>query len=152
MTTPQDTKTKSGFPYKTLIWALLALVAIFLFKTELKDLLSKADEVSLFGIELKVGKDKALALENAIQKYEDEISAFNAQVTEQQEQIAQLERLKDNLRDDIANCPEARENAVLLNTEFTRIMTTNEDIKRRSSVIENAKIFKRANFQPLIDQ
>ncbi|MDC8004239.1 hypothetical protein POV27_09265 [Aureisphaera galaxeae] len=144
MSTSEETKSKS-FPYKTLIWALLALVAMFLFKTEFKELLSKANEVSLFGIELKVGEEQAEELEQAIAKYKDEIMAFDSQMAEQQDHIRKLERLKQGLEKDLANCPRASEKALMLDEEFKIVLDGNKELQKQSDVIRNWKIWKRVD-------
>lgn len=141
---PEDNaKTTKNFPYKTLIWAVFALVAIFLFKPELKILLTKADEVSIFGIELKVGKDDANKLENAIQGYKDKIADFNKQMTQQQERIKGLESLKNDLQADLAQCPQASESARTLNLQFDKVLDANTRLQNQSEVLKNTKILKR---------
>lgn len=144
MSTSEETNVKS-FPYKTLIWALLALAAMFLFKTEFKDLLSKADEVSLFGIELKVGKEKAAELEKAITTYKDQITAFNKRMTEQQDHIKNLEALKSGLEQDVANCPQAAEKAMMLNQEFEIIRDGNIKLQEQSEKLKNTKIWEKSS-------
>ncbi len=139
----QDQPKKASFPYKTLIWATLALVALFLFKPELKSLLSSAEEVSLFGMEFKVGKEKAAKLEIAIQRYKKEIDDFNVQMNEQQKHIAKLEEIKTDLESSIADCPSTRENAQQLNTELGIIMRTNKVLKQKSDVLKNTTILRR---------
>ncbi len=150
----ENEKKAKGFPYKTLIWASLALVAMFLFKTEFKDLLSKADEVSLFGIELKVGKEKAEELEKAITKYKDQITAFNEQMTEQQDHIQKLETLKQGLEEDLAACPSASEKAMMWNREFEMVKDGNIKLQERSEILKNTKIWQKASLvqQPVINQ
>lgn len=146
MPAPEESNTKKtagNFPYKTLIWAVFALAALFLFKGELKSMLLQADEVAIFGIELKVGKEKAVKLESAIQGYEDQIAEFNEQITKQQEHIKGLEKLQDRLEDDIASCPEARENAKLLNMEYAKIFKANTDLQKQTDVLKNTKILQR---------
>ncbi|MBT8183743.1 MAG: hypothetical protein KJN76_02795 [Eudoraea sp.] len=138
-------KSKSNFPYKTLIWATFALIAIFLFRGPIADLLIRANEVSVFGIELKVGEAQAAKLEIAIQSYKDQIDGFSEQVTQQQEQIQNLEILKGQLEEDIAGCPDAKESTEKLNIEFTRILEANNDLKIRSDVLKDTKILQRMN-------
>lgn len=140
----QDQPKKTSFPYKTLIWAVLALIALFLFKPELKSLLSSAEEVSLFGMEFKVGKEKAAKLEIAIQRYKKEIDDFNIQMEEQQKHIVKLEEIKTNLENSIAECPSTRENAQQLNTELGIIMRTNKVLQQKSDVLKNTQILKRS--------
>ncbi len=140
-----STKKGSSFPYKTLIWAALALIAMFLFKGELKGLLERADEVAIFGIELKVEKEQALKLETAIKSYKDKMADFNDQIAMQQERIASLENLKNQLEDDIANCPSAKANAELLNLEVGKIFKANTELKQKTEVLKNTTILKRRN-------
>ncbi|NER16545.1 hypothetical protein [Spongiivirga citrea] len=140
----QDQPKKASFPFKTLIWAILALVALFLFKPELKSLLSSAEEVSLFGMEFKVGKEKAAKLEIAIQRYKSEIDDFNVQMDEQQKHIAKLEEIKTNLENSITDCPGTQEDARKLNMELGIIMRTNKALQQKSDVLKNTKILQRS--------
>ena len=147
--TQNPEKGKSNFPYKTLIWASLALVALFLFKTEVGGLLSRASEVSLFGIELKVGKEQAAKLEVAIQGYKDQINGFSEQVAMQQERIQELEGLRERLQQDIENCPDAKESSAMLNAQFVKILEANTDLKQRSDVLKDTRILQRMNNKDL---
>ena len=136
-------KSTSKFPYKTLIWAAFALIAIFLFKKEISGLLSSASEIAVFGIELKVNKQQAAKLEIAIQGYKDKINEFTEQVNTQQEQIQSLEGLKEKLEEDIANCPEATETANILDLQFKDIMQSNKELKINSDVLKDTRIIVR---------
>ena len=136
-------KSTLKFPYKTLIWAAFALIAIFLFKKEIGGLLSSASEIAVFGIELKVNKEQAAKLEVAIQGYKDDITGFTEQVQAQQERIQGLEEIKNQLEADIANCPDATETANLLNVQFTEIMKSNNELKVNSDVLKDTRILQR---------
>ena len=134
---------KAAFPYKTLIWAVVAVIAIFLFKSEIGGLLSKAEKLSLFGIDIEVGKQQAEKLSSAIAEYELDIEDFNKQVAEQQGQIEALEALKGRLQREIANCPSARPSVRQLNLEFDKIQKANIQLKKKSDAIKNTKIMTR---------
>ncbi|MBT8276086.1 MAG: hypothetical protein KJO39_08085 [Bacteroidia bacterium] len=116
-----------------------------MFKIEVGGLLSRASEVSLFGIELKVGKEQAAKLEIAIQGYKDKINGFSEQVAMQQERIQELEGLREQLQQDIENCPEAKESSVMLNAQFTKILESNADLKQRSDILKDTWILQRMN-------
>ena len=145
-----ETTTVKQFPYKTLIWAALALIAMFLFKTEFKGLLSKADEVSLFGIELKVGKEKAAELERAINKYKNEIASINDEMLEQQQHIRKLEVLKQGLEEDVANCPQAAEKALLWTKELDIIQNSNMKLQQSSERLKDKQILQKMNVTPRV--
>ena len=141
---PSNSETaKSLFPYKTLIWAIVAVIAIFLFKSELGGLLKNAEKLSLFGIDIEVGKKQADKLSAAINAYELDIASFNDQVVAQQGQIEDLERLKTKLQREIANCPNAGASVRQLNLEYDKIFKANTELKKKSDAIKDTKIITR---------
>ena len=59
------------FPYKTLIWAVVAVIALFLFREGLEHLIFKMEEVVLFDrVKVKVNKSESEALAVAEQEFE----------------------------------------------------------------------------------
>ena len=140
-----DTKN-THFPYKTLIWALLAALSLFLFKPELKRLLSNAEKVSVFGIEINASKEQVKKLQDSIQSFEAEISSLSGQITNQEHEIQALDDLKTQLQNDLSNCPRARANTAKLNLQLNKIMANNSKIINKSEKLKNMEILQRTNF------
>jgi septal ring factor EnvC (AmiA/AmiB activator) len=134
---------KSNFPYKTLIWVLFAVLALFIFKPELKQLLNNAEELTVFGIEIKAGKEKAHKLEVAIEKFKNNIADLSSQITDQQDRINSLNKLKKELEKDIANCPDAKKSTLLFNAQVMQIYDKNKTLKTQSDKLKNVKILER---------
>lgn len=136
-------RLKSNFPFKTLFWVLFAVFAVLIFKPELKRLLDKTEELTLFGIEIKAGKQKAAELKSAITNYENDIAVLSSQITDQQSRIKSLNELRKQLEKDLANCPGASENSRLLNTQFREIISNNMELKTKSDQLKKVKIFEQ---------
>lgn len=136
---------KSNFPFKTLIWALFAALALFIFKGELKQLLSNAEELNVFGVEIKASKEKVNKLKDSIQNYQTKIVDLSIQITSQQQKISSLDALKTELEKDLAKCPGAKESAVLFNSKINQILKTNTELKTKSDKLKNINILKSSN-------
>lgn len=137
-----DTKTNS-FPYKTLIWAIVAILSIFLFKDELKKLISNAETVKLFGIEINASKEQMNKLQDSISNFESKITDLSSKVTHQQNQIKRFEALKSKLEEDLKECPEARNDARNINLQLGQIIRSNDEIKTTSDKIKKVEILQR---------
>lgn len=135
--------SKYNFPFKTLIWVLFAILFVFIFKSEIQNLISNTEELTAFGIEVKVGKNDADQLESAIQKYESEIASLNNQIDNQQSSINSLVELKKQLERDISNCSEAESSMNLFNAELNRIFISNKSLMKKSDSLKDIKILKR---------
>lgn len=134
---------KPIFPYKTLIWAVFAVLVIFLFKAEFKNLLSNAEELSVFGINIKASKDVANRLQDTIESFESQIEGLSDEITFQQQQMERLDQLKTNLEKDLAKCPDARSSVSAFNTQFQKIATENQELKSKSNILKNVDILTR---------
>lgn len=138
-----EPKIINNFPFKTLIWALFATLALFLFKQELKNLLNNTEELTVFGVVIKANKEKALKLESVMQNFQKEIAGLSDRVTDQQNRIKLLRRLKRQLEVDIANCPAAKNNVASFNTQFAKVFKNNDKLKVQSDKLKNVKIFEK---------
>ena len=134
---------KSTFPYKTLIWAVFAVLVIFLFKAEFKSLLSNAEELNVFGINIKASKDVANRLQDTIQNFENQIEGLSNELTFQQQQIERLDQLKKDLEKDLAKCPDAKGSVFAFNAQFQKIATENKELKSKSNILKNVDILTR---------
>lgn len=141
---------KTNFPFKTLIWALFAVLIVFLFKEELKYLLSNTEELTVFGVVIKANKEEAIALETVIHNFEEEITGLSNQITDQQERIKLLNELKRRLEEDVANCPDVKEDVATFNKQFTQIFKSNDALKMRTDKLKDIKMVQREN--PVLEE
>jgi septal ring factor EnvC (AmiA/AmiB activator) len=131
---------KSDFPYKTLIWVLFAVIALFAFKPELKQLLGDAEELSVFGVNIKAGKEKVKKLEQAIQNFNLQVTQLSDEIAAQQSRIATLNKLKTTLEKELVNCPGAQKTTATFNREFTKVYAKTNALKVQSDKLKNIKI------------
>lgn len=135
---------KQHFPYKTLIWAVFAALAIFVFKTELKKLISNTETLSVFGVEIKASEGKAKELQDSILNFETTVADLSNQIASQQNKINTLSRLKAILEKDLASCPDAKETSLKFNKQVTQIFDANKGLKIKSDKLINTEILKKA--------
>lgn len=136
----ESEKESFTFPYKTLIWAVFALIALLLFKPELKQLLSHAENVSVFGVEISASREKVRKLHDSIQNFETTIANLSEQLTSQQNKINNLDTLKAQLEKDLAQCPDAKKTSELFNKQVTQISNTNHDLITTSDKLTKSNI------------
>ncbi|WP_372756193.1 hypothetical protein [Mariniflexile sp.] len=134
---------KTSFPYKTLIWALVAVIALFVFKEQLQHLLTNAEEFKVFGIEIKASKEQVNKLQDAIISYETKITDLTSQITTQENQIQSLYDVKIQLEKDLAKCPSLEKNTLLFNSQLNKIFENSDEIKTKSDKLKNVEILKR---------
>lgn len=138
-------ENSKNFPYSTLIWAVVALISIFLFKPELKGLLSKSDELTVFGITVKSSRTEILQLTDSINAHKNSIANLVAEVEGQEGEIKQLEKLKNKLEKDLNKCPGQENNTRELNYEFNQIFRNNTEIKRKADALKSVRIITDFN-------
>lgn len=136
----EQEKDATKFPYKTLIWAVFGLIAIFLFKPELKLLISHAENVSVFGVEITASREKVQKLHDSIQNFENTIADLSNQLTKQQDKLKDLDELKTKLENDLAECPKAKEASALLNRQVRQLSTTNHELINKSDQLAKSNI------------
>lgn len=134
----------SNFPYKTLIWAILATIALFIFKPELKVLITGADHIIMFGIEIKTNKEQARLLTDSIHQFEIKIDNLSTQITSQQEKIRVLDRLKVKLESDLETCPSAKENIKQYSNQLNTVFQGNIALKAKSDNLKSIQILQTA--------
>jgi len=139
-------ENKPNFPYKTLIWAVFAAVALFVFRPELKLLITNTEELSLFGVEIKASEKKVNTLKDSIQNFETTITALSNQLRNQQNRINDLDQLKAKLEKELAACPEAKEISKRFNAQVTNIVNTNKDLKIKSDKLINTRILNKSTY------
>ena len=140
---PTNESNKNSFPYKTLIWMLFAGFAIFIFKDELKLVISDAEELSVFGVNVKTSKKKANELEFKINEYQQDIATLTSHLSEQQVRADSLVQIKNDLLKDLKNCPGTKESTALFDIKFEKLSNKNIEIETESKKLKNMTIIKR---------
>lgn len=133
---------KKQFPYKTLIWALVALVALFLFKTEIAGLLKDSEEVNIFGINIKVTKDQSDKLLLAQNEFRQKEEVLNQKIEGQEMVMDSLSLLTSNLAGQIEGCQAAKSTAVKLNSNIRKLESLNGTIKRDQIELKDYQIIQ----------
>ncbi|WP_282124456.1 hypothetical protein [Algibacter mikhailovii] len=142
----EDKKHKTHFPYKTLIWALFACITLFLFKTELKQLLTNAEKLSVFGVEINASKEKVTRLQDSIQSFETTIANLSNQISDQQDKINDLGELKTKLQKELEACPEAKQTSIQFNKQVSQILSANRDLQVNSNKLKQTNILSSNMF------
>ena len=132
------------FPYKTLIWAVVVVICLFLFKQPLMAMLSNTEEITILGNTLKVSKDESNALKESEQEYQGKINELNTMIGQQDSTIQVLTQQTNNLLADVQDCAQAKEAAKSVNSSLTHLNAANAQIKDRSAVIDRIKILSLA--------
>lgn len=133
-------EVKPNFPYKSLIWALFAIIAIFLFRDELKKLITNTEHLSVFGVEIKASPEKANKLLDSIRSFETTVAALSNQLASQQNKIKKLDKLKEELEEDLARCPDAKETSIKFNKQVSKIFDANLSMKAKSDKLSSTSI------------
>jgi len=136
-------ENKSNFPFKTLIWALFAIIVLFVFKPELKQLITNAQEFNVFGIEIKTSEDKFNKLQDSILNFKTKITDLSQEISNNQSKIDALKAIKTKMESDLAKCPEVKQSAVVFNRQLNQIFKSNQELKIKSDRLKNVEILKK---------
>lgn len=137
------------FPFKTLIWAVVVLASFFIFKQEVKDILSNSSEVNIFGVHIKVSKEESETLLIAQQEFENGVAVFNEKIASQDATINSLNSLVGNLQGEIEGCSDAQATAFKLNARIVDLNAMSNSIKNEKFLSKDYKIVqaKKSNMQ-----
>lgn len=133
---------KSNFPFKTLIWALFAVIVLFVFKPELKQLITNAQEFNVFGIEIKTSEDKFNKLQDSIFNFKTKITDLSQEINSNQSKIDALKALKIKMEEDLDKCPDVKASSIVFNKQLNQIFKNNQELKMKSDRLKNIQILK----------
>ena len=132
-----------NFPYKHLIWAVVTVIALFLFKGAWIHLIMKMEEVEILDkVTIKVSQEDAKLLEQEKDKLHREIADLKSTVTSQQAQLTSLSKSADRLTDELKDCGGKEEEAVAFKASVDSMKSTNENVLRRSRVLFDKKVIQ----------
>ncbi|KJD31409.1 hypothetical protein PK35_14970 [Tamlana nanhaiensis] len=136
---------KSNFPYKTLIWALVALIALFLFKSQFENALTNATEINILGVVIKTNDENALRLRDSLVHYKKEVDQtvtdLSAQLSLQEKSLNQLIINNKDLKDKLKTCNiEVNQPSTLIGTDIFKMLKKNSELKNQIDAIKKVEI------------
>lgn len=132
-----------NFPYKHLIWAVVTVIALLLFRGAWNHIIFKMEEVEILDkVTIKVSQADAKLLEEEKDKLHREIADLKSTVTSQQAQLASLSKSADRLTEELKDCGGKEEEAVAFKASVDSMRSTNEKVLRRSNVLFDKKVIQ----------
>ncbi len=133
---------KKTFPYKTLIWAIVAVAALVLFKPEIANVLLNSNEIDVFGVNIKVSEKQSEKLLLAQQDFEDQANDLNEKIRSQDMAIDSLNLLASNLSGQIQGCQDAQSTAKKIDSSIRSLNILNKNIKKEPFLLKDYQIIK----------
>lgn len=131
-----------SFPYKTLIWALVALIALYLFKNEIIHLLYNSTEIEIFGIRFKASDDQVVELKAAQADFIEQEEALKKRILEQEVAMDSLNLLAANLSGQIQGCQSAQSTATKIDSSLNKLKDINRTLKSEPFLMKSQPIIK----------
>lgn len=130
------------FPFKTLIWAIVAIAALFLFKPEIAKLLLNSNEIDVFGVNIKVSEAQSDELLRAQKEFEQQASHLNEKIKNQDMAIDSLNLLASNLSGQIQGCQDAQSTAKKIDSSIRNLNILNKNLKKEPFLMKDYQIIK----------
>ncbi|MCB4808224.1 hypothetical protein LG651_08160 [Tamlana sp. 62-3] len=137
---------KSNFPYKTLIWALVTLIALFLFKNQFKKDSNNTSELNIMGVTIKTNDKNAQRLKDSLNRYKTEvdktITDLTNQLSENESDIKQLVLNNADLKKQITSCTgeKVEQTPVFVGTDIIKMLKKNNELKAKTNEIKKVDI------------
>lgn len=135
---------KKAFPFKTLIWAVVVLTVLFLFKPEIARTIVNSQEIDVFGIKIKVSEQQSEELLIAQNEFEAQAKDLNVKIQKQDVAMDSLNLLASNLSGQIQGCQDAQNTAEKIDSSLKSLSTLNSNLKRQPLLIKDYQIIKRS--------
>lgn len=136
---------KENFPFKTLIWAVVLLLSFIIFKSEVKNLLSNAVEVSILGNTVKVSEKESEELLAAQISFDGKLQELIKHIQNQDTTIFSLNDLIENLKGELDGCSQAQATAGSIDKKLYELNTNRMEIKREPIFSGDFKIIERSS-------
>ncbi|TAI49588.1 hypothetical protein [Flagellimonas allohymeniacidonis] len=133
---------KKPFPYKTLIWAVVAVAALVLFKPQIANLLLNSNEIDVFGVSIKVNDKQSKELLNAQKDFEDQAADLNQKIINQDMAIDYLNLLASNLSGQIQGCQDAQSTAKQIDSSIRNLNILNKNLKKEPFLLKDYQIIR----------
>ena len=133
---------KTTFPYKTLIWAVVAVAALILFKPQIANLLLNSNEVDVFGVNIKVSNKQSEELLNAQKDFEEQAADLNQKIISQDMAIDSLNLLASNLSGQIQGCQDAQSTAKKIDSSIRNLNILNKNLKKEPFLLKDYQIIR----------
>ncbi|PIB39220.1 hypothetical protein [Maribacter sp. 4G9] len=138
---------KKTFPFRTLIWAVVAIAALLLFKPEIATLLANSNEINVFGVNIKVNDQQSEALLKAQKTFEAQASDLIGQIKNQEMALDSLNLLASHLKGQILGCKGAQATAKKIDSSVKNLNILNRNIKREPFLDKDYQIIKRNTYK-----
>lgn len=133
---------KKTFPFKTLIWAIVAIVALLLFKPEIAKLLRNSNEIDVFGVNIRVSEEQSEELLKAQKDFEEQAWDLNEKIRSQDMAIDSLNLLASNLSGQIQGCQDAQSTAKKIDSSIRNLNILNKNLKKEPFLMKDYQIIK----------
>ena len=133
---------KKTFPYKTLIWAIVVLVGLFLFKPEIARLISNSQEIDVLGVKIKVSEKQSEELLAAETEFETQKKDLTVKIQKQEIAMDSLNLLASNLSGQIQGCQDAQSTAKKIDSSIRNLNILNRDLKKEPFLLKDYQIIK----------
>nr|WP_299174658.1 hypothetical protein [uncultured Allomuricauda sp.] len=133
---------KKTFPFKTLIWAVVVLTVLFLFKPEIARTIVNSQEIDVFGVKIKVSEQQSEELLIAQTEFEAQAKDLNAKIQKQEVAMDSLNLLAVNLSGQIQGCQDAQNTSKKIDSSLKSLNALNSNIKRQPLLLKDYQIIK----------
>jgi len=129
----------NNFPFKHLIWAIVVVVALFLFRQSWMHIVYETEEITVFNkVSLKVKKGHSEALKQAETEFRNQVDSLNQMVTSLDGALDNLEIQTNTFLNDIKDCDQAKEAAGILKEHIFSAQSAHDRVRRHSGILQKA--------------
>lgn len=135
-----------SFPMKTLIWAIVVLIACFMLRSSLASFISNVQEFQCCdGVIVNVkNKDVSLFVEK-IEEREKRIESLKNNVSALNQSNIKLKDQLQLIKNDLASCHSAQERATVISNKIDNTLLMNTE------VLADLKELSKDAFKPILD-
>lgn len=131
------------FPFKTLIWACVVVIALFLFKSFIGPMLIQLEEVEILGnVKLKLNKEDIKNLKKAEEKYKLQIADLTQSIEEQQAETTDLIQTVEKLKKVVKKCDKNNKEAKDVANKISEIKQKDSTVRVKLDVLKNTHVIK----------
>ena len=132
-------EVKRSFPFKTLIWAVVVLAIVFLFKDQLAQVIGNSKNIEVFGVKIAVSEQEIEALLAEQENYEKQLVELDQELKQHGQTISSLNGLIARLKQSSENCNDARDIANTLDRRYLELQSQNRKLVEESATIKDLK-------------
>lgn len=129
-----------NFSVSSTLWVIFAVVILFMFKTEIKELITRAETIKIAGVEIRVSQVEACMIKSKADEYEKMAEDLSEQVVQQELRISSLLELSEQLGRNTSNTTMTRNTIDSMNKEFRELSHINSELKLKANSAKEVKI------------